>query len=306
MKRHSLFLPITLLYFIASCGNDSGSDASNASQDLVDAGSDTQQSNGDDTEESDDVDGTEVDETDSSGSEDASTSPTTSPNEADAGRPLTPQESADAGEPPEESPPGPIIVVVTDSGIPAQPLDAGSPPEGQPTPTVDCSSLPEMACGGRCKAIYSVDDQFYACIDGDVSCDQAITCGESPEGEQVTFPSGCLPPGWTECAEPVAVPVECQTNADCSVCPFNEPPDESMQACMCRPCNQHAMPAAACAALTQQWQPHICAPGDVGPICQPGACPTMIPSCVEGICTSTQRPVGPGPIPPGPPITPMN
>ena len=79
----------------------------------------------------------------------------------------------------------------------------------------DCADLDEAACEASedcapirgapadevCAGDYSNWVTLYGgCMDGDVGCGDAETCGLNPAtGEEWIFPSTCLPEGWTSC-----------------------------------------------------------------------------------------------------------
>lgn len=122
-----------------------------------------------------------------------------------------------------------------------------------------CQELSEAFCEqSACLAVVSSDDVYRGCI-YPTTCDDAVTCGQSPEGKQVDFPNTCLPLTWETCE--AAAEVECEENQDCTVCeyPIQLNPNDAEPACPCSPgCDSYPMSRSACEAIILSWRPTNC------------------------------------------------
>jgi hypothetical protein len=55
-----------------------------------------------------------------------------------------------------------------------------------------CETYEARLCGG------TEDFAYFTCGKPKGSCDEALTCVVSPAGQQVEFPDGCVPDGYTQ------------------------------------------------------------------------------------------------------------
>ncbi len=69
-----------------------------------------------------------------------------------------------------------------------------------------CSARPEVDCesDGQCevysgRACGTESSGFVICGKPQGACDDALTCGLAPYGQQFMFPNGCIPEGWATC-----------------------------------------------------------------------------------------------------------
>ena len=102
----------------------------------------------------------------------------------------------------------PLISLALLAAAPAQ--DCGEPP------AKTCDQLTEDECNNAqgCQALYGAPADDYCADDYStwmsiyggctdvMGCGDAITCGISPAGEVLIFPSTCQPDGWETCEDP--------------------------------------------------------------------------------------------------------
>ncbi len=69
-----------------------------------------------------------------------------------------------------------------------------------------CSARSEVDCesDGQCEAYAgracgTESSGFVVCGKPKGACDDALTCGQGPYGQQFMFPNGCIPEGWSTC-----------------------------------------------------------------------------------------------------------
>lgn len=85
---------------------------------------------------------------------------------------------------------------------------------GDDTAQAACASLDETSCEARsdCVSIRGASEDevcagdytnwmtiWAGCMDGDLGCGDAETCGEASDGTHLIFPDTCIPGDWSGC-----------------------------------------------------------------------------------------------------------